>query len=120
MYETEITNQVSVIPKPAAISMMRSSLPGARTRLRASKKALTVEVTTASPPLLILLSELRLKEPCSSDALAERPLASFESRKFGANVRDTFYKGYPGRIRSPRHITKWKDPHDRRSGGGRP
>ena len=63
--KTRTTNQVSVIPKPAAISMVRSSLPGARTRLRASKKAFTVEVTTASPPLLILLRVLRLKEPWS-------------------------------------------------------
>ena len=59
----EDTNQVSVMPKPADISTVRSPHPGSRTALRASQKALTVEVTTASPPLLILLRELRLKEP---------------------------------------------------------
>ena len=64
-YKIKSTNQVSVIPKPAAISMVRSARPGARIALRASQKALTVEVTTASPPLLILSRELRSKEPFS-------------------------------------------------------
>lgn len=67
--------------------------------LRASQKAFTVEVTTASPPLLILLRELRSKEPCNLEELADRSLASFEMRKLGANVIDTFYKGYGGQIR---------------------
>lgn len=120
MNKTRTTNQVSVMPKPAASSTVRSSLPGARTGLRASKKALTVEVTTASPPLLILLRVLRLKRPWYLEASVERPLASFERRKFGANVMDTFYKRYTRRIRFSNQIAKWKGLHDRRSGGGRP
>jgi hypothetical protein len=74
--------------------------------LRASQKALTVEVTTASPPLLILFRELRSKESFSWEALAERSLASFEMRKFGANVKETFYKGYGIRISAPE--PKWE------------
>jgi len=68
--------------------------------LRASQKALTVDVTTASPPLLILSRELRLTEPFNSEALAERSLASFERRKLGANVMVTFYKKHDRRIRT--------------------
>jgi len=63
MRKARTTNQVSVMPKPAAISTVRSPQPGSRMALRASQKALTVEVTTASPPLLILFRELRSKEP---------------------------------------------------------
>ena len=121
MYKKKTANQVSVIPKPAATSMVRSPLPGARTALRASQKALRVEVTTASPPLLILLRELRSKEPFSWEALAERSLASFEMRKLGANVIDTFYKRYDKRISGLRVKSReWKVLHNRRSSGGRP
>jgi hypothetical protein len=55
MYKTKTANQVSVIPKPAAISMVRSSQPGARTSIEGLTEGLDGRgddgLTTAVDPL---------------------------------------------------------------------